>query len=150
MFTTTDPDISIIHVHIPLIESHSTILRSMNIEDDITVKIPETGMCNESIHKTDNVAIDQTVLKIDQPTTMVVVGDTSFDQSSYLKVSDFLSSVDDEEVLNMDELVRLRLYSKKRKAYVAAATETHIAFSKFQVDDLEIRCGDSIFPLTKH
>lgn len=150
MFTTTDPDISIIHVHIPLIGSHSTI-RSMNIEDDITVKMLETGMCNESIHKIDIVAVDQTILKIDQSTnTMVVVGDTSFDQSSYPKVSDFLSSVDDEVVLNMDELVRLRLYSKKRKTYVAAATETHIAFSKFQVDDLEIRCGDSIFPLTKH
>lgn len=154
MFTTTDPDISIVHVHIPLVGSHSTILRSMNIEHDITVDMLETNICYESIHKIDNVAIDQSIVPIvyiDQPTdTMVVVGDTSFDQGSYPKMSDFLKSVDDEVVLNNDDLVRLRLYSKKRKTYVAAATETHIAFSKFQIDDLEIRCGRSTFPLTKH
>ena len=151
LFTTSDPNISIIYVHIPLLGPVSTILQSKYVEDDITVDMLKTGICGQSVLKVDNVIVDKSIVKLDQPmNTVVVVDDTLFEQNSYPRVSDFLTSVNDEIVFNTDVNVRLRLYSKKRKLYVSASTETKFAFSEFQVDDLEIRCGGRTFPLTKH
>lgn len=150
-FTTSDSSVSIIYVYIPLLGPVSTILQSKHIEDDITVEMLKVGMYGQSIQKVDNVILEKSIVKVDQPMKVaVVVGDTLFLQNSYPRVSDFLTSVNDEVVFNTDVDVRLRLYSKNRNVYVSASTETKSVFSDLQVDDLEIRCGDKIFPLTKH
>ena len=150
-FTTSARNLSIIYVHIPLLGPVSTILQSKYIEDDITVDMLKTVKCGQSVQRVDNVIVEKSIVKLDQPMNIaVVVGDTLFEETSYPRVSDFLTGVKNEVVSNMDADDRLRLYSKKRKLYVAASTETKTAFSEFQVDDLEIRCGNRIFPLTKH
>ena len=148
-FNTDDVDISVVHVHIPQNGLVSTIVRSSNSADDITVKLLENGQRIDVIDNVVNITSNLSSLRIQELLiAIVVVGDTSFTLSSFPTISDFLVDVKNEVVVGKGN-TRLRLYSKKRNKFISASTDTLSAFSDFQDNDMEVRFGEKNYPVTK-
>ena len=161
-FITEDPDITVIHVHLPSRGSYATIMRSLDPWYDEEINLATSNLrdhtaVNDIAQQISGVRIDESrdvsgvnfsKFRTTDPTAKVVVGDTLFTLASSPKISDFLADVKNEIVLGKGD-TRLRLYSKKRKTFISAATETLSAFSDFQDDDMEVTCGDDNFPVTK-
>jgi hypothetical protein len=62
-------------------------------------------------------------------------------------IKDFLADVKNEVVLGKGD-IRIRLHSNIRNTFISASTNTLIAFSNFQDNDMEVRFDKEIYPVT--
>lgn len=162
-YITEDPDITVIHIHLPSRGSSATIMCSLNPEHDEEIHLVTPNLRHDTAVDDDDISRQMSVLKMDesidvsavniskqlqdQTVAKVVVGETSFRLSTFQTISDFLADVKNKVLLGKGD-IRLRLFSKNSSTFISASSNTLSEFSNFQDNDMEVRFGNESFPVS--
>ena len=161
-FITEDPDITIIHVHLPSRGSKATIMRSLNPEYDEEISLATSNLRNDTAvddiaqqmsearigESRDVSAVNFSKLPIADP-TKIVVSDIVFFLSRHNEIRDLLKAVKEELMENQTD-APLRLYSKTDGTFFSVSNDTIETFSSANEshEDLEVRCGELSWSIT--
>ena len=170
-FITEDPDITVIHIHLPSRGSSATIMRSLDTEHDEEINLVTPNLRHDTAVDDDDILRQMSVLKKRQMSVLkmdesidvsavniskqlqdhaiakVVVGETSFRLSTFQTISDFFADVKKEVLLGRGDF-RLRLFSKNSNTFISASINTLSEFSNFQDNDMEVRFDNESFPVS--
>jgi hypothetical protein len=161
-FITEDPDITIIHVHLPSEGSYATIMRSSNPEYDEEINLNTSNLQYDTA--VDDIAKQMSEVRIDESQdvsgvnfselrivdpTKIVVCDITFFLSRHKVIRDLLKAVK-EELMESQTDVPLRLYSKTSKTFFSVSNNTIETFSSASEshEDVEVRCGELSWSVT--